>query len=105
MKNYIELKSSLFYCNFAYFDIKSYYADSIFTENQVPVKYIREMHKEGTEYVVIFCKVKKKYRTLFLDCLEKLDRKMIICGNSDYEMFCSDWLTKAVPTEYLERLY
>lgn len=87
--NYIYLrKFSPGRLNFCYIDTPAHLADSIFRSHRVPVKFLREYRKDGTEYELIFCRIKKKYGEEFLKSLDELKTKMLICGHPDYEEFC-----------------
>ena len=86
--NYIELNSSVFRSNFAYFDLPDYLADSIFINHKIKINFGKEMHSDNEKYIIVFCSVRKRERALFLQCLDKLKNNMLICGNTDYPAFC-----------------
>ena len=50
------------------------------------------MAKNDSEYIVVFCKVKKKDREKFLESLNLLETKMELMGYSDYEEFCEPFV-------------
>lgn len=93
MNNVIRLKHrSLLYAYFAYVDTADYHADPLFVRNQCRVHYDREYQKQGTEYRVILCHVRKRDKQRFLDALAALKNKMAVLGYRDYGGFCGDFL-------------
>lgn len=78
-------KFSLRYNYFAFFDVKEYYADQLFIQNKVRVWFDGEYEKRGSQYIVVLCHVRKRDTDKFLSSMESLNRKMQICGHSDYE--------------------
>jgi len=51
----------------------------------VHVKYGKEFAGKGSDYRVIFCKVKKSDEQNFLKALHELKNKMLLMGHTDYE--------------------
>lgn len=78
-------KFSLRYDYFLFFDTSEYLADQLFIQREVRVWFGDEYQKTRSPYIGIFCKVKKKDRTRFVEALEALKNKMILCGYPDYE--------------------
>ena len=95
MKNYFTLeKFSLLYDHYAFIDVPEYYADQLFIQHKVTVRFGNEFQHPDQPYVVIFCKVRKRDRTRFLSALAELNRKMILCGYPGYEEFCTSFIAK-----------
>lgn len=90
--NYLQLKSNRFsrYNNFVYIDTMGFLADRIFIENKVRVKFCGDYKHREKNYVVVFCKVKKKDVPMFLQALKELKNRAILMGNTDYETFCKE---------------
>lgn len=86
VKNYLNLnKFSFRYNYYAFVDTTEYFADMIFVKNKLTVSFMnKEMRKPGTEYVVVFCKVRKKDAHVFRASMEELEQKMMLMGYSDY---------------------
>lgn len=95
MKNYLTLERfSMLYDHYAFIDVPEYYADQLFIQHQVTVRFGKEFQHSDHPYVVIFCKVRKRDRDKFLSALSELNRKMILCGYPGYEEFCASFITK-----------
>ena len=95
MKNYFTLEQfSLPYGHYAFVDVPEYYADQLFIQHQVRVRFGKEFQHPDQPYVIIFCKVRKRDRERFLLALSELNRKMILCGYPGYEGFCRSFITK-----------
>ena len=93
MKNYIKLKKpSLFYSEYAFIDVKEYLAGSLFHREKIQVWYDCEYGREDTDYKVIFCKVRKKDESRFLNAIRQLEQKMLLWGHGDYHEFCGNLL-------------
>lgn len=48
------------------------------------------MEKKGNDYLIIFCKVRKKDEGKFLKALNELEKKMLLMGHHDYIAFCEN---------------
>ena len=95
MKNYFTLERfSLLYDYYAFIDVPEYYADQLFIQHQVRVRFGNEFQHPHQPYVIIFCKVRKRDRDRFLSALSELNRKMILCGYPGYEEFCASFVAK-----------
>lgn len=94
--NYVELESWLFYDNFLYFDNPDSFADNIFIKNKVKVKFKAKLASDDYSYIAVICKVKKKFREAFLESLNELERKMLICGYRDYSNFCTTYFKEHI---------
>ena len=91
-KNYFPLKKiSLRYKYFCFIDTKEYLADALFIKYKVRVWFQKEAHKPDTDFVFIFCKVKKDDTDRFLEALGELNKKMMLLGHSDYQTFCQEF--------------
>ena len=78
-------KPSLRYDYFLFFDTPEYLADQLFIKQKVRVWFNQEYAKEGSPFLAIFCRVKKKDSAKFLAALDALKNKMILCGYPEYE--------------------
>lgn len=78
-------KPSLRYDYFLFFDTPEYLADQLFIKQKVRVWFKQEYAKEGSPFLAIFCRVKKKDSAKFLAALDALKNKMILCGYPEYE--------------------
>ena len=50
--------------------------------------------KDDSDYIFVYCKVKKKDHDKFIETLGELKNKMLIMGYSDYESFCEKQINK-----------
>ena len=94
MRNFVCF-GGRFKISYVYIDSHNYLADSLFYKYEVPVKFGDEMSKNGEDYRLIFCKIKRKYKEKFEKALEELNNKMLLCGYEGYEEFCNkliDWI-------------
>lgn len=73
---------------FIYIDSVQYLADNIFEKYGIHPRGWREMPAIDSAYSAIRCRIRKRSLSDFLMAMEELQRKMIICGYSDYEAFC-----------------
>lgn len=96
MSNYIYLKSSNFskYRRYIYVDCKNYLADDLFIKNKITVNFEGDFTKDDSDYIFVYCKVKKKDHDKFIETLGELKNKMLIMGYSDYESFCEKQINK-----------
>lgn len=78
-------KFSLRYDYFLFFDTTPYLADQLFIRHKVRVWFDREYTKDGSQYLAIFCHVRKKDVPEFLAALEDLKKSMILCGHPKYQ--------------------
>lgn len=85
---------SLRYDYFLFFDTSDYLADQLFIQKEVRVWFGDEYKKPGSPFIGIICKVKKKDRTRFIEALDALENKMILCGYRDYESKVGSMLCK-----------
>lgn len=95
MKNYFTLERfSLLYDYYAFIDVPEYYADQLFIQHKVTVRFGHEYKHPNQPYIIIFCKVRKRDRDRFLSALSELNLKMILCGYPGYEEFCNTFIAK-----------
>ena len=90
-KNYWKLqKFSIFYTYYAFIDSQDYLADQLFVKHKVKVDFGKEHCHKGSNYLVMFCKVRKTKEKEFIQALEELENKMLLMGHRDYPSFCAD---------------
>ena len=96
MNNYICLTSSKLsrYKQYMYVDCKNYLADDLFIKNKITVKFEGDFTKDDSDYIFVYCKVKKKDHDKFIKTLGELKNKMLIMEYSDYESFCEKQINK-----------
>ena len=96
MDNYMYLGSSILsrYKKYMYIDCKDYLADDLFIKNAIAVKFESDFTKDDSDYVFVYCKVKKKEKDKFIKTLGELKNKMLLMGYSDYELFCKEQINK-----------
>ena len=83
---YLKIRKPSFrYDYFLFFDTPEYLADQLFIKQKVRVWFNQEYAKEGSPFLAIFCRVKKKDSAKFLAALDALKNKMILCGYPEYE--------------------
>ena len=89
VENYWKMDDlSIFTVPYAYVDHKSYLADNLFAQRKIRMRFGAEYGKEGSPYVIIFCRVLKRDAGRFEETLEKLYDKMLIFGYRDYGNIC-----------------
>ena len=69
-------------------DTEDYLADQLFIEKKISVYFGREFIKRDLPYVVIEVKLQRKQEAAFLEAMEKLKRKMLLMGHTDYPELC-----------------
>ena len=74
MSNYICLTSSKLskYKQYIYVDCKNYLADDLFIKNKITVKFEGDFTKDDSDYIFVYCKVKKKDHDKFIKTLGEL---------------------------------
>ena len=87
------LKEGRWRYQFIYFDVENYMADKLFIEHNVRLKITSEysLIRDPHGYRIILCKVWKKQLGDFLEAIDKLSNKMLLCGHTDYLDFCAKW--------------
>jgi len=91
--NYWKLEDhslrSLKYCFYAYIDSNDNLADQLFIRHKIRVRFWRDYGKDGSEYNIVLCYVRKRDEAEFLSALSELTNKMLIMGHPDYPQFCA----------------
>ena len=89
LKNYLRLERfSLCHRFYAFLDSDDYLADQLFIKHKVRVKFLQEYQKDGFDFRTIFCRIHKRDERAFLDALNELPNKMMLCGHADYPAQC-----------------
>ena len=50
--------------------------------------------RDDSPYLMIFCRIKKRDESAFLEALRELPNKMLLCGYPDYPAQCHDFMDK-----------
>lgn len=91
--NYIKTrKDGWLYSHYMYADLEKYVADNIFIKNKLRVDFGKEFVKEidGEKYIIVFCKFRKNKQDVFIQCMDELNKKMLLCGHTAYEKIKED---------------
>lgn len=100
LKTYLRLdRLSLRHRFYAHLDSQDYQADGLFINHKVRVKFLQEYAKDGFSYRIIFCRIRKRDESSFLEGLRALPDKMLICGYHDYPAQCKQLMTKIEATK------
>ena len=83
-----------FFRYFAYFDTDNNVAHPLFAKHKVRVRLCREFCKRGSDYKLVFCKVRRKDVHGFLNAINEMSNKMLIMGHVDYDNFCQSIITQ-----------
>ncbi|MDD3335693.1 MAG: MFS transporter [Eubacteriales bacterium] len=95
VKHYIRLDGwTLRYAHFVIVDTLNYYVDQLFIKHHVTVCFGAEYQHPDAPYLIIFCKVRKRDVSRFLDAVAELPRKMLLCRHPDCESFCEVFLER-----------
>lgn len=74
---------------YAFVDVHGYLADKLLIAREVPVRFRRrEFGRDGSPYVVVFCRFNRRYEDAFLKSMADLERKALMSGFRDYGEFC-----------------
>lgn len=101
------LRPSLLYDYFVYFDTKQHLSESIFSQIRPHIRvHTREFANEKYEYHLMLSRVLKKDSERFMEALERIPSKMLICGHGDYIDTCEaiigkEFIQSYRPTENL----
>lgn len=81
---------SLFKSMYMYIDsTHNFEADAIFVNKGIKgIKFLDTYQKPNCKYCIVVCKVPKKYKDLFIECMSELESKLLILGYHDYIEFC-----------------
>ncbi len=89
--NFIEIDCRLPWRSaFVFVDTDRFLADRIFIDRKIPVRFKKEMARDDTDYVLVFCSTRRKDRKTFAESMGFLERKMLLSGRTDYSQFCRD---------------
>lgn len=73
-----------------YIDKDCYLADSLFEKYNIKVRFIGEYTRDDfPEYVIIKCKVRKKYDLDFQKAMKQLHGKMLVLNSPTYRKACN----------------
>ncbi len=91
IKNFWQFESFLpFSLSYMYIDYKEYLADALFAQEKLKWKITHEMDREDLPYCVIFCKIRKRDQKRFVQVMEKLANKALLCVGGEYEKYCKE---------------
>ena len=97
--NYLELNYiSLNKKYYLYIDTESYLADNFFIRNNVNIKFLKKeinITKYNQRYNILFVKIPKQQEELFIECMNKLNDKMISLELVGYNEVCEDLILYA----------
>jgi hypothetical protein len=95
MKNFWKMEESFGkHFSYAYIDLNNYFADEIFLEKNIEVKFLREMIRGDSPYRIVICKIKREDGEAFEEALKLLEDKMLLLGHSDYLAVCAELETQ-----------
>ena len=57
------------------------------------MKFGKELQRSDSQYIIIYCDIKKKYEREFLIALSELRNRMLLLGYYDYDEYCESVLT------------
>lgn len=81
-KNYWKLqKFSIFYTYYAFIDSQDYLADQLFVKHKVKVDFGKEYCHKGSNYLVIFCKVRKTKKKRIHPSSRRIRKQNVINGS------------------------
>ena len=86
MRNYVAYGKALFgmWLCYAYLDVPANLSFDVLENHDVRARFIRALTRPDEEYVLVEVKVRKPDRQKYLDAMEDLKTKMLICGHPDY---------------------
>ena len=91
MKNFWKMEESFGkHFSYAYIDLNNYFADEIFLEKNIEVKFLREMIRGDSPYRIVICKIKREDGEAFEEALKLLEDKILLLGHSDYLAVCAE---------------
>ena len=95
MKNFWKMEESFGkHFSYAYIALNNYFADEIFLEKNIEVKFLREMIRGDSPYRIVICKIKREDGEAFEEALKLLEDKMLLLGHSDYLAVCAELETQ-----------
>lgn len=87
-------KQDLFKSYYIYLDSNKNMADSIFKDNNIKVKYQKELDYPNSDYKIMFVSVSNKKDYLFVKSMCELEDKMLERNYLDYEEMCDSVFSK-----------
>ena len=86
MRNYVAYGKTFFgmWLCYAYLDVPENLSFDVLERHGVRAKFVRALTRPDEEYVLVEVKVRKADRQKFLDAMEDLKTKMLLCGHPDY---------------------
>ncbi len=94
MRNYILYGKTRFakHLLYAYLDVPEALATSVLLKHDVRAKFVHLLTREDTDYVLVQMKIHRNDRQKFLDAMEDLKTKMLICSHPDYETRAGEFI-------------
>ena len=94
MRNYILYGKTRFAKHLlcAFLDVPEALATSVLLKHDVRAKFVHLLTREDTDYVLVQMKIHRNDRQKFLDAMEDLKTKMLICGHPDYETRAGEFI-------------
>lgn len=84
MRNYVKIeKKSLLFNYYAYIDTEEFLADSVFIQEKLIVFFGKIGRIQGSQYVVVLCKVWKWDAEKFIHTMEKFRNKLLLLGHDE----------------------
>ena len=80
-----------------YFDSRDgckWVGNSVLVDHHVRMRYDTELSHPNYKYYVIFAKVHKDDFEKFVECMEVINKKHLLIGNTDYPKFCKEIVLK-----------
>lgn len=77
-----------------YVDCPQYLSFNAFDKYGVRPFWMRFYESDDVKYVGVMCRVWKGQFDEFLECMNDMQRNMLICGYNDYEEFCRELQNK-----------
>ena len=104
MRNYILYGKTRFakHLLYAFIDVPEALVTSVLMKHKVRAKFVHLMTREDTDYVLVQMKIHRSDRQKFLDAMEDLKTKMLICGHADYET-CAGELIRELEDDIIEQ--
>ena len=93
VRNHFSIaKAPALFCWYAYIDTVDCLADSLFEQEGITVRKVKEFDNRINYYTLVICKVLPWHREGFLKAMDKLPDKMCLLGFLDYDEFCKEYL-------------
>ena len=75
---------------FFYIDCPQFLSYNLFDKYNLNPFFFRYKEHEDGKYIGVKCCVRKRRIDDFLECMNDMQRNMLICGYNDYEEFCRE---------------